>query len=132
MDIARGHGIYAARGDGNDVLEVHEQARAAVQLLHEGKGPAFLELATYRWKEHSGPFEDTGKGRRTKEELLAWKERCPVATFRKQLISQGILNEGIDREMETEIAERIVRAFAFARQSLFPEEKTLGEHLYAK
>ncbi|MBI4149111.1 thiamine pyrophosphate-dependent dehydrogenase E1 component subunit alpha [Candidatus Woesearchaeota archaeon] len=131
-DIAQGHGVHADHGDGNDIIEVYEKTRDAVSRIRAGKGPAFLEFATYRWKEHSGPFEDTGKGRRTAEELHAWKARCPLEAFRRQLVSQGILSEEAHWQIEKEIDEQIVRAFAFARQSPFPEEGTLGEHLYAK
>ena len=129
--IARGQGIAADHGDGNDVSEVQEKARAAVERIRSGNGPAFLEFATYRWKEHCGPSDDTEKGYRSREELLAWKQRDPVASLRRQLASRGILGDEMHRQIEQETDGQIARAFAFAQASPFPRQDTLGEHLYA-
>ena len=41
-------------------------------------GPVFLELHTYRWREHCGPNEDVHLGYRSRAELTAWQERCPL------------------------------------------------------
>ncbi|MFZ4156430.1 thiamine pyrophosphate-dependent dehydrogenase E1 component subunit alpha [Streptomyces pseudogriseolus] len=74
---ARAFGITAERVDGNDVAEVHAAARRAVAACRAGQGPAFLELDTYRWREHVGPGHDTGVDR-PREEVESWLERCPV------------------------------------------------------
>src|SRR5208337_1124902 len=55
VDLAAGHGIASQHGDGNNVLEVAELSRQAVARARNGAGSTFLELETYRWREHCGP-----------------------------------------------------------------------------
>lgn len=74
---ARAYGIAAERVDGNDVALVHDAARRAVDHCRAGRGPYFLELDTYRWREHVGPNWDTGIDR-PRQEVESWLERCPV------------------------------------------------------
>lgn len=78
VDRAQGYGILAEQVDGNDVQAVYEAARRAVQHIRAGKGPAFIEAMTYRWKGHVGPEEDWTRNARPKEELDEWKTRCPI------------------------------------------------------
>nr|WP_011113159.1 thiamine pyrophosphate-dependent dehydrogenase E1 component subunit alpha [Streptomyces rochei]BAC76536.1 probable pyruvate dehydrogenase alpha-subunit [Streptomyces rochei] len=75
---ARGYGIPAARVDGNDVAAVHAAAVTAVEHCRSGTGPYFLELDTYRWREHVGPGWDHECGARRPDEVLSWTKRCPI------------------------------------------------------
>ena len=75
---ARGYGIPAARIDGNDVTAVHAAAAAAAEHCRKGSGPYLLELDTYRWREHVGPYEDSEPGGRSQAEVRSWRERCPI------------------------------------------------------
>jgi pyruvate dehydrogenase E1 component alpha subunit len=127
---AEAHGVKSYHGDGNDVTEVYRLAVQAIKRAREGKGPAFLEFATYRWREHCGPNYDNDLGYRTESEFREWREHCPVERFKKLLLSQGILSQAdIDRmtcKLEAEVEEAIV----FAKDSPFPAETNLLEHVY--
>lgn len=113
-------GAYSDSGDGNDVLEVHEKAASAVARLRAGDGPAFLEFATYRWREHCGPHFDNDIGYRTEEEYLQWRERDPIQLFEARLKREGIVGDADILAMERAIAEEVAAAFAFAENSAFP------------
>jgi pyruvate dehydrogenase E1 component alpha subunit len=131
VQIAQGHGANALRGDGNDVAEVYRLALQAVDRAMRGEGPTLLELATYRWREHVGPYYDNDLGYRTEAEFLAWKERDPVEQAKAALLADGTLSGPQVEEMERRIAGEIAEAVTFARESPFPPKDLLAEHLYA-
>jgi TPP-dependent pyruvate/acetoin dehydrogenase alpha subunit len=62
---ARAQGLPAERIDGNDLVFLCERAKEVVARIRSGAGPWFLEVLTYRWKEHVGPGEDYHLGYRT-------------------------------------------------------------------
>jgi len=130
-DLARGHGVESYQGDGNDVTEVYSLAEQAVRKARRGGGPTFLEFITYRWREHCGPYYDNELGYRTESEFSEWKERCPIRSLEERLLGDYIFS-GEDlghlmRELEAEIEEAII----FAKESPFPNEHLLMEHIYA-
>jgi pyruvate dehydrogenase E1 component alpha subunit len=129
--LAAGHGIAARQGDGNDPLAVFELTRAAVAQARSGQGPVFLELPTYRWREHCGPGFDNHIGYRTEDEYLTWRERDPVATFENRLQRAGKLDEIALARFRDQVAAEIAAAFAAAQCARFPAGSTLLAHVYA-
>jgi pyruvate dehydrogenase E1 component alpha subunit len=129
--VAEGHGVEAYQGDGNDVIEVYHLAQRAVAKAREGGGPTFLELKTYRWREHVGPNYDNDLGYRTETEFLEGRSRCPIERLKDRLLKEGILCnqdlEALERSLATEMEESV----AFARASPFPEEHLLLANVYA-
>lgn len=129
-DVAGGHGIETAAGDGNDVVEVARLASRAVDHARCGRGPVFLELATYRWREHCGPNYDNDLGYRTSEEFEQWRARCPLNRSRVALLAEGTPESELET-MAGEIEREIDEAFEFARSSPFPAESTAAEQVLA-
>ena len=129
--LAAGHGIAAHQGDGNDPLAVYALARAAAAHARSGQGPVFLELKTYRWREHCGAGFDNHIGYRTEAEYLAWHERDPIENFERRLKASGefdiLRHEQFKALVETEIAD----AFADAQRAPFPAGASLMKHVYA-
>lgn len=129
--LAKGHGVESYQGDGNDVIEVYRLAERAIRKARQGGGPTFLEFKTYRWREHCGPYYDFDLGYRTESEFQGWKRRCPIEMLRERLLSDGVLcNQDID-DMVSDLEAEIEDAIVFAKQSPFPEERLLFEHIYA-
>ncbi|MFJ9617461.1 thiamine pyrophosphate-dependent dehydrogenase E1 component subunit alpha [Streptomyces noursei] len=122
---ARGYGIRAEQVDGNDVQAVYEAAHKAALHCREGNGPYFLELDTYRWREHVGPHWDHEIGVRPRDEVESWIERCPIRRTTQALraTDPGIEDAvaAWDREFRAEVRE----AIALAKASPFPRVEDL-------
>ncbi len=131
VDLARGLGVESHRGDGNDVIEVYALAAGAIGRARKGLGPTFLELETYRWREHCGPNYDNDLGYRTPAEFEEWKGRCPVQCFKSRLLDDGLMTERLSGELIAELESEIRRAVAFAKASPYPSQQLLHEHVYA-
>jgi TPP-dependent pyruvate/acetoin dehydrogenase alpha subunit len=126
-EIARAHGVFAQNGFGNDVEEVYQMSRYAVDSIRKGKGPVFLEFETYRHREHCGPNFDNDIGYRTEEEFLEWETKCPLKLFLKK----SPIPESLLHSMRAQIEDEISRAFQFAHESPFPNFNHDSESPYA-
>lgn len=129
--IAQAYGIYTDKGNGNDIVEIYEKSAKAIEYLREGRGPAYIEFDTYRWREHCGPNFDNHIGYRTEAEYLTWRNRCPVEHFERALKQEGILSGAEIEKMTNSINMEIEEAFQFAKSSPFPHEEDLFAGLYA-
>lgn len=129
--LAEGHDVESHQGDGNDVVEVCRLAKRAVQKAREGGGPSFLELKTYRWREHCGPNYDNDLGYRTESEFLEWKTRCPIARLKEQLFKDTLLPDEELEHMVVSLTAEIDAAVAFAEQSPVPGEEALLQGVFA-
>ena len=111
--------------DGNDVCAVLEASSKACQSIRSCNAPIFLEMPTYRWREHCGPNYDNDIGYRTEEEFQSWKVNDPLERIRLHIESKKI--KSLTEELRLEIEE----AFAFAKSSPFPDGQTASEDVYA-
>jgi TPP-dependent pyruvate/acetoin dehydrogenase alpha subunit len=123
---ARAHGMPAERLHASDVLHLVQRATDVVQRVRAGVGPAFLEVMTYRWKEHVGPGDDFHLGFRTAAEAQPWIEADPVRCFAEMLDTQ--VRVRIEEEVEAEVAE----AFAFAEGSPFPDPAEIMSDVFVE
>jgi pyruvate dehydrogenase E1 component alpha subunit len=124
-------GVWSESGDGNDVFDVYERTARAAARLRAGAGPAFLEFATYRWREHCGPHFDNDIGYRTEEEYLAWKGRDPIVALEERLLREGVVDAAGIRELGAAVAREVEEAFAFAEASPFPDAAEALAQVYA-
>jgi pyruvate dehydrogenase E1 component alpha subunit len=131
FEQARGHGIAAFQGDGNDPLAVHRLMSDAIAHARARRGPVFLELKTYRWREHCGPNFDNHIGYRTEAEYLSWKERDPLATFERRLRAEGVFDNARHEAFVARQSAVIADAFADAKAAPLPPASTLMDHVYA-
>jgi pyruvate dehydrogenase E1 component alpha subunit len=103
-DRAAAYGFEGKNVDGNDVEAVYAAAESAAKKARSGDGATFLECLTYRWDGHFGG--DPGTGYRPKEEIEAWKLKCPIKQLSEKLIEAGQLSaEEFHRLNETVYAE---------------------------
>jgi len=118
--LAEAHGMAAYTGDGNNVEEVLAISRTAVDLARQGQGPQFMELHTYRWREHCGPNFDDHLNYRTVQEIEAGMNGCPIASYTRKLEREhGDMCLEI-AQFEAEIRQEIAAAFEFALSSEEP------------
>jgi pyruvate dehydrogenase E1 component alpha subunit len=93
------YGIPGVTVDGNDVDEVFEAAKLAVERARAGQGPTLIECLTYRHKGHSKSDKNLY---RTKEEIEQWKTKDPIGRFEAKLLQAGTMTQvEIDEISET-------------------------------
>jgi TPP-dependent pyruvate/acetoin dehydrogenase alpha subunit len=130
--IAAAHGVATQTGDGNDAEAVFTLASKAVDAARRGQGPVFIELSTYRWREHCGPNFDNHIGYRTEAEYEEWRQRDPLALYRARLIADGAATGAELAAIDAELAAEMEDAVTFAKSSPFPPRESAGQHIYAE
>ena len=129
---ARSFKVPASRIDGNDVDAVFKATKLAAEACRAGQGPTFLECMTYRWREHVGPLWDYEAKRpyRSREELDAWMEKCPVKRAGAMLTDAGLASEKNLMHWLDEIDSEIKSVLSEAKESPWPEISTLFDNVY--
>lgn len=138
-DVGRRAASYGLPGlelDGNDVQAIHRAAGAAIARARAGDGPTLIECRTYRTRPHAEGMGDFTY--RTREEVEAWKLRCPIRRLRDEVagaptsgsVPDGDLARRFDA-IDAEVLATVQEARAFAESSPPPEPATATEHVYA-
>ncbi len=126
-------GIKSIRVDGNNVLDVFEASRLAVQQCRNGEGPVFIEFLTYRFRGHVGP-DDNIQGSHTdirpKEEIKEWLAKDPVKILKKYIISENVCSDDEISKIDEEITKEVEAATDFALKSSYPEPSELLKYVY--
>jgi TPP-dependent pyruvate/acetoin dehydrogenase alpha subunit len=116
--------VPASRVANNDIIKTFREASRLVAELRGGGGPHFLEVETYRWREHVGPSEDWHLGYRSKEEGEIWMARDEMARIGYMIpVAKRI-------EIEAECEVRVEAAFDFAEASPFPDNEELYRDVF--
>jgi pyruvate dehydrogenase E1 component alpha subunit len=126
--------IKGLQVDGNDVVEVYEAGKKAVEQCRNGGGPVFIECLTYRLRGHVGP-DDNIQGSHTdirpRDEIDSWLRKDPIKQFEEYLLSKDLVEqdtlEGIRREAEMEVAG----AHRFAMNCATPERGELTKYVFS-
>ena len=114
---AQAYGIPVARcPDGRDPLAVYRTVAAAVDAIRVERAPRFVEVETYRYREHVGPGEDYDAGYRAREGHEAWAAADPLIVERELLARH-----------RPRIQDEIDEAWAFAEASPPPDAADLRD-----
>src|SRR3990172_417823 len=109
-------------------LAVAAAAPAAVARARAGGGTTLVEARTVRLGGH---LAHDPQHYRSREEIAAAWEACPIKRFRARLAAAGLLTEEAYARMEAEVEADVAPAVEFARQSPFPESREAFEDLWA-
>jgi 2-oxoisovalerate dehydrogenase E1 component len=122
------YGMPGVEVDGNDVLAVHAACGLAINRARTGDGPTLLECKTYRTRPHSEGMGDYTY--RTREEVEAWKTRCPIQKLQAQLLHAGRAAEveAIDADVQRQVEEE----HRAAEQCPWPDPATAAAHVFAE
>jgi TPP-dependent pyruvate/acetoin dehydrogenase alpha subunit len=131
-EMVKGLGLNSYNADGNDVLSAYDTLQQAINSIKTGRGPAFVELSTYRWLEHCGPGYDNDIGYRTEQEFLDWKAKDPIVRFESTIIGQGLVTKGQLTAIFQEVSEQINVAFDYAKLSEFPENDKTTQQVFCE
>lgn len=131
-DIAEAAKTYRIPGrvvDGQDVFQVYNAAKEAVDRARAGEGPTLIEAKTYRYYNHWGaPGAKPGElgafgydplaisSFRPERELRDWMARDPVDIARRILISWKVLDQAKADAIEAAVKKEVVEAFAWSDQ----------------
>ena len=124
------YGIPGVEVDGNDVGAVAAAAGEAVARARSGGGPTLLECKTYRTRPHSEGMGDYTY--RTREEVAAWRERCPIKRLRAVMLEQTLATEAELDALDAEIQAEIAAASQAAEQAPWPAAAAARAHVYCE
>jgi len=126
-------GVPGYKIDGNNVLEVYEVTKKAVEMCRRGEGPVLLEFVTYRLRGHVGP-DDNIQGLHTdirpKEEVEEWRKKDPLEIFKAFLLKKQVLTKDEIDKIKFEIESEVKEAHLFAQRSPYPNEKELCKYVF--
>jgi pyruvate dehydrogenase E1 component alpha subunit len=123
---ALAYGLPGIQVDGNDVLAVYAAAREAVVRARAGEGPTLIECVTYRLGVHTTADDPTKY--RSEAEVAMWEQKDPLTRYRGYLEKRNLLEEGLEQQVDEEIAEAIRRFEATPP----PDPLTMFDHVYAE
>jgi TPP-dependent pyruvate/acetoin dehydrogenase alpha subunit len=112
--------------DGNDLLAVYASAGEAIDMLRGGKGPYLLECMTFRLAGH---FVGDAQQYRSKEELAANRDKCPIERLKRHLLERGITNDELDT-IGDDARREVQQAADRARAAPHPDAATVLEDVY--
>lgn len=134
------YGMDGIEVDGNDILSMIVAMKEAIEKARAGGGPTLIEAVTYRLAMHT--TADDPKKYRSEDEVKAWEKKDPLLRYADYLRKKGVLNETIEKEMQTQVNEAFDKAlkiyeayqldryafFNYAYENMTPElERQLAE-----
>ena len=113
--------------NGMKVVEVYDATKAAIEAIHSGEGPQFLEVITYRYEGHSmgDPLRY-----RTKDEVEKWRGDDPIGILERLIYDEKAATKEELEQIDDEVDQTIQEAVDFAEKSPFPALDSLFENIY--
>jgi len=144
-EAAKTYGIPGVVVDGQDVFQVYNAAKEAVDRARSGAGPTLIEAKTYRYYNHWGaPGAKPGElgafgydplaitSFRPERELRAWLARDPVDISRNTLVSWGVLDQAKAAAIEASVKQEVKDAFAWADKQPFCKPEDGLKHVFVE
>ena len=130
--FAEANNIPSKLIDGNDVVAVFENSKQLIDNIRNGKGPAILELVTYRWYGHVDWREDIDVGvARSVEDIKNWKTRDPIHRLSQSMIHSKIWTREEESELSNKIDKEIQIAWDKAINDPYPSKDSILKFVYS-
>jgi 2-oxoisovalerate dehydrogenase E1 component alpha subunit len=123
-----GYGMPGIQVDGTDLLAVYGAFKTAHERARRGEGPSLIEALCLRITSHSS--DDDQRRYRSVEELEAMKAQDPMTKTRTYLYSAGILDEAIEREIESRVMTQVDDATEYAEAQPYAAPEFALTHVY--
>jgi 2-oxoisovalerate dehydrogenase E1 component len=128
-DLVRGfRGLDVHHIDGTDYFNVRRVAKAIIERVRAGVGPALLHCDVIRPYSHSSA--DTQSKYRSAEELAAEARRDPITKMEHAMITAGVFSAEEAAELRAEAKEIVVKAAAEALAAARPDPARITEQVY--
>lgn len=121
--IKAAYGVESIKVDGNNLLEVVNASKGAIDFVRKNKKPCFVEFLTYKFCGHS--VHDANQVYRKRKEVAKWMKRDPIQGFKEYLLSNKILTKKQLQLVELEVKKELKNAVLFANSSKTPQLKDL-------
>src|SRR5204862_3494292 len=135
---AAGYGMPGVTIFGNDPDEVAAAGAWAAERARSGKGPALIELVTYRRAGHAhhddDRFHGAGgiKGYEDAAERAAWEEADPIALYERRLKDEGLLDAKKIAEIRGAAGARVAEASKVADAAPWPTTADVEHRVFAE
>jgi len=126
-DRAAGYDMPGYVADGNDVIAMLDAATQCIERARGGAGPSLLEAKTYRWRGH---WTGDPEVYRTREDVAAWRVKCPIKRLRAYLLENGAAAGADLDEIEKRAAGDVEAAVEFALNSPEPDPATVMDGVF--
>ncbi|MBT7066852.1 MAG: dehydrogenase, partial [Verrucomicrobia bacterium] len=103
--------MHAERVDGYNPLAVADATQRQKDVLLAGKGPALLDVVTYRMSGHS---PSDASSYRSKEEMQLWEAADCVKEFGEYLITNKAISQADADAMKTAVTAKVSKAMKLA------------------
>lgn len=123
-----GFGIEALRIDGNDPVASYAATKLALEHVHSGRGPFFIEAVTYRMGAHTTSDDPTRY--RTDAEEQYWADRCPIKRTAAALRNQGV-GEDFFAAVAADAEDLRSRIRTYTRELSAGDVLDMFDHVYA-
>lgn len=124
----KAYGMEAVVMDGNDVFEVYQVSKYAIEKARSGAGPILLESKTMRMKGHA---EHDDAFYVPKTQFEKWQEKDPIESCERALIKTGIMTASQSKEIVKSVIQEMEEAEVFALGAAFPNADDVLEGVYA-
>ncbi len=126
---AEAYGMQWATCNGHDVYDVRATMDKFLNLAREQSKPSVVEIDTYRYRGHS--VADPDKTYRTRDEIEDYqKTKDPINLFQSTLLNEGVLNQALIEQIDTEARAEADVAAEFAEVSPFPTAEDIQKDVY--
>ena len=119
--------------DGNDVVAVSKASKELIDDMRAGKGPALIELVTYRWYGHVDWRDDIDVGvKRSLNDVENWKKRDPILRLSKSMIKAKIWTMEQEKILNNKIDKEIQIAWEKAMNDSYPSSDATLKYVYSQ
>jgi TPP-dependent pyruvate/acetoin dehydrogenase alpha subunit len=125
---AQAYNMPGVTVNGNDVIEVFNATKKAIEFARAGNGPSLIECKTFRMTGHSA-HDDVKYV--PKELFTEWEKKDPILALESSLIQGGTITEDEVKKLATRITQEVDEAVAQAEQDPVPDPKEALEGVYA-
>ena len=124
--ITKAYDMLSYIGDGNNVFEVYDISKKAINEAKQKNTPIFLEFKNYRF---SGQYEGDTQLYQPQEEIDKAKQNDPIKLAKENSSKYG-LNKNDLEKIINEVKEEVDKAFDFADTQPWPQPEDALEEVY--
>lgn len=121
--------VEVEKVNGTNIMKCYDTIKKSFEYVRKYKKPKFVEISTYRWREHCGPNYDNNLGYRSEKEFQYWKSIDPLNSMINKF-NKSEKNNLKFKNIKIKIEKEIKQAFEFAENSPKPNKNSAYRGVY--